>query len=285
MIDELVSVVITTYKRNDDLLRRSIESVLKQTYGNIELIVVDDNELNDTYQQKSEQIVNDYSGINYIKNTRNMGAQYSRNIGILNSKGQFVAFLDDDDEWDLMKIEKQISAFTDDSIGLVYCNGYTSIDGEKRDYRYWTTVTNPSLVDMLEDDCVGSTSQVLIRKKCFADVGLFDISMPARQDYEMWIRISQKYKLINVNEKLFVHYMHTGEQISKNYSKALVGYLNIYKKYKGSYKKEKRARAKIFKKIASQYFKGKKPLHGCIYLVRSFLSHPAEAINVLRKIV
>ncbi len=282
MPNEMVSVVITTYKREDELLRRSIESVLNQTHRNLELIVVDDNEKDDIYQRKSEKIVQSYKGIKYIQNGHNMGAQYSRNIGILNSLGEYLAFLDDDDEWDPLKLEKQLEKFTEECVGLVYCNGYTSVDGKKSEYRYWTTQIDPSFSDMLGDDFVGSTSQVLIKKKCFAHVGIFDNDMPARQDYEMWIRISQKYKLVCVEDRLFTHYMHEGEQISKNPTKALTGYTNIFKKYKTSYRKERKAKAKILKKIASNLFKCKKPLKGSFYLLRSFLACPKETIGLLK---
>lgn len=279
----IVSVIITTYKRNDELLRRSIESVLHQTYSNIELIVVDDNEYGDICQRKSEEIVKSYHGVKYIPNVHNMGAQYSRNVGILNSIGEYLAFLDDDDEWEIFKIEKQLAAFTEENIGLVYCNGYTSVNGKISEYRYWTKAINPSFADMLGDDYVGSTSQVLIRRKCFAHVGMFDNSMPARQDYEMWIRISQKYKLVCVEDKLFTHYMHDGEQISKSPTKALIGYTNIFKKYKDSYRKERKAKAKILKKIAGSSLRCKKLFKAVWAFWCAFWCCPKEACNV-RKI-
>ena len=110
MAEKLVSTVITTYKREPDIVHRAIKSVLNQSYKNIEIIIIDDN-----------PTIGEFS--NEIKNHGNKGAQISRNNGIANAKGEFIAFLDDDDTWEKEKIEKQIKCFKD-NIGIVFCNGY-----------------------------------------------------------------------------------------------------------------------------------------------------------------
>ena len=113
----LVSVVITT-KNRKDLLLRAIESVKTQTYSNIEVIVVDDASTDGT-----KDICERYDGITYIyiSSDESKGGNYARNVGIKQSKGVYIAFLDDDDYWDSSKIEKQLSLISDESIGFVYC--------------------------------------------------------------------------------------------------------------------------------------------------------------------
>ena len=92
--------------------------------------------------------------------------------------------------------------------------------------------------DLLRQDYIGSTSQPLIRKRVFEVCGLFDEKFPARQDYEMWIRISSKFKIVGIKRKLFIHNIHNNEQISKNPYKSLAGYSMLYKKYRSEYKKD-----------------------------------------------
>ena len=108
--EDVVSVIIPTYKRPKEL-ERAIISVKNQTYKNIEIIVVDDN-ANDIEQRKStEQVVKKYENIVYIQNKENLGGSKTRNIGIENAKGKYIAFLDDDDEFLPNKIEQQIKLY------------------------------------------------------------------------------------------------------------------------------------------------------------------------------
>ena len=100
----LVSCVLTTYNRSK-ILKRAITSVLNQTYTNIELIIIDDNSKDNT--SDVVKIINN-KRIKYIRNTSNKGLSYNRNLGASLSKGEFVAFIDDDDEWFPLKIEKQL---------------------------------------------------------------------------------------------------------------------------------------------------------------------------------
>ena len=248
LLGTLVSAVITTYGRKFEEIRPSVDSVVRQTYGNIELIIVDDNGLGTQNQKQVELGLNLYlengeNGkvkISYFPNSENSGAQVSRNNGIANSSGEYVAFLDDDDLWFETKIEQQIKCFNDhegENVGLVFCKGYlrkTDESGNEKDKPYNMSsafVDTLTFADMSYGDYIGSTSQVLIKKSVFDVCGLFDLNQPARQDYEMWIRISEAYLLKGVPEYLFVHVQHSGEQITKSPKKAAAGIYNIYKKY------------------------------------------------------
>lgn len=242
MRDILVSVVITTYHRDFEMVRKSIESVLNQTYSRLELIVVDDNGP-DAKRYGIKNGLKRYEGQNhpvyYIQNQVNLGAQVSRNKGILSSQGDFIAFLDDDDWWMAEKTEQQVKAFDKPDVGLVYSKGYqVMLDsrGELRDRKPYNMsasfLEEVSFKDMLYGDYIGTTSQAMLRREVFASCGLFDPGQPARQDYEMWIRVSRIYRCIGVSQYLFEHVQHTGEQITKSSRKAFDGLLRVYTRYK-----------------------------------------------------
>lgn len=258
----LVSVVITSYKREIQLIQEAVNSVLEQTYKNLEVIIIDDNNPNTEYRNELQRyaLALNNERIHYYPNDKNSGAQFSRNRGILLSKGKYIAFLDDDDIWDRTKIEKQLQLFKEDNkIGLVFCDGYIFEETLTNTVEPYQKVPwfhkNVSFAMELFNDFVGSTSQALVKKECFAQVGLFDVEMPARQDYEMWLRICKCYKVIGINEKLFFHRIHSGEQISSNSSKSLMGFSLIYKKYNEYYKKAKYSNSKMLLKIAALHKK------------------------------
>lgn len=104
----MVSVIIATYRR-ESVLARAIESVLNQTYGDIEIIVVDDN-ANAEWNEKVKSIVERFKGVKYIQNPENKGSGASRNVGIENAEGEYITFLDDDDVYLPEKVEHQLDA-------------------------------------------------------------------------------------------------------------------------------------------------------------------------------
>ena len=128
----MISVVIPNYNRDKDLLR-AINSVFSQTYKNIEIIVVDDDSKIDIkeyiYQNVSKENKN---FIKIIKNPMNLGAAASRNKGVTEAQGKYVAFIDSDDYWESTKLEKQIDKFKENQeLDLVYCDQYLIIDRVK----------------------------------------------------------------------------------------------------------------------------------------------------------
>ena len=124
MSQDLVSVVITTYGRDVKLLSQAIQSVREQTYKEIELILVDDNGEGTEIQKKNQKMFSKSGDVCYVPNKKNSGAQFSRNIGILKSSGEYVAFLDDDDLWMPDKIEKQMEFLKDNHLDMVFTNGF-----------------------------------------------------------------------------------------------------------------------------------------------------------------
>lgn len=232
--DSLVSVIIPTYMRGPDLISRSINSVLNQTYNNLELIIVDDSPASYTERNNVADFVDSINDnrIKYIQHDENKGANVARNTGIKNSNGKYCAFLDDDDEWLPEKLEKQLPKFSEENVALVYCGAIeiNETTGQTRNkisemhegYQYKM---------LLRQNFVGSNSYVVILKDIFEEVGLYDESLPSHQDYDLYLRIAKKYKIKYVNEPLVKYYVHDGERISTNPLKVLSGRMTLYKKY------------------------------------------------------
>lgn len=251
----LVSVVITTYKRDCAYLKEALESVLAQTYTSLEIIVVDDNGEQSTYSEAVKRLCNAYEGVVYLQNLENKGAQYSRNMGILTATSEYVAFLDDDDVWAPRKIEAQMKLFEDPAVGMVYCDGYSFIDDDRENlgaFREASLFDRPITQELeLFNDYIGSTSQAIIKRECFASVGLFDADMPARQDYEMWLRISKQYKIIGSPEKLLYYRKHSGERISTNWENCFKSYRFVLEKYSKELRANRYAKAKLILRLVA----------------------------------
>lgn len=226
----MVSVVIPTHNRVD-LLPRAIESVLNQTYKDIEIIVVSDgstdgtDELMDKYKSDSR--------INYISYYPEKGGNYARNTGVKEAKGEYVAFLDDDDQWLPNKIEKQLEVMkSDEKIGLVYTGLNVIYADDDITYQSIPSEQGDLSKSILMKSSIGSTSTILVKKDIIVSVGLFDEELPAVQDYDLFIRIAQKCHVGAVKECM-VNYFNYGysNQISSSTSKYERAYSYIYEKY------------------------------------------------------
>lgn len=255
MSNELVSVVVTTYKRSKAMLKECLTSVEDQTYRPIEIILVDDNPPDAPEKREAAELAKQYDNVTLIVHEKNTGAQKSRNDGIRAARGAYVAFLDDDDIWLKEKLEKQIPLFDDPQVGLVYCRGYQTA-GDLSDHSTpYSRFFRPECThrSLLAFDDIGTTSQAVIRKSCFDQVGDFDERLPARQDYEMWLRLSSRYRVVGSPEFLFVRRMHASAsgQISRSREKAKIGFETIYQKYKADYRKDRKARALGFWQMGS----------------------------------
>lgn len=199
----LVSCVITTHNRCE-LVKRAVLSVKNQTYLNKEIIIIDDASTDGTYQWGSELTEADTKYI-YITPNESKGNNYARNIGISNAKGDYIAFLDDDDYWQETKIEKQIQVVKNNSeIGMVY-TGIIANYGCKL-YNYKKLPNKNICGDMLEKKMYlwpyFNTSQIMVKKQILENVGNFDEKLKYWQEYELFLRIMQVTKVGLVNEPL-----------------------------------------------------------------------------------
>lgn len=222
---DLVSVVITTYGRSDTL-GRAVDSVLNQTYHNLEIIIVDDNRDSEIRKGVIETVsaCND-PRIKLIQNRINMGGALARNEGIKASHGKYIAFLDDDDAYYPQKIEKQMELFNkrrSEKLALVYCYCDEKQNGSiKRKYHY-DFVGNCIFQAMV--DCIAATSQWLCKKDALIDVGMFT-DTPCKQDSYLMIKLLAKGYLIDrVPEYLSVYNTDSTVRISTSgHDRRIVG--------------------------------------------------------------
>lgn len=199
MISGLVSVIIPTYKR-PNMLGRAIDSVLGQSYTNIEVIVVDDNSDSDKYRletsQYMEKYANDYR-VKYLKHKTNQNGSAARNTGIQNSVGEYIAFLDDDDYFlkDRIKEAVIILRSSDADCGGICCNYVKKY--KNKIYKVSQNVgCFSSCYELLSaqiDYAAGST--LIIKREILNKVGLFDISFKRHQDWEFMIRLFRFYHI------------------------------------------------------------------------------------------
>ncbi len=228
---KVVSAIITTYKRPVEIVERAAKSVLNQSYKNIELIIVDDSP--SSYEQRDlvkKMVLSLGDGVRYIQHEKNLGACAARNTGLKYAKGDFVAFLDDDDEWLCEKIEKQMNLITKkDNVALVYCGRCTYDDLRKKEsvqnLKFYRGYVYEKLII---ENFIGSTSFPLIRRSVLEKVGGFDVKMSAAQDLELWLRIAKDYEIDYAEEPLVRYYIHEGEQITKNHKKKVEAYERLH---------------------------------------------------------
>lgn len=210
----LVSVIIPTYKRSE-FLCTTIDSVLAQTYPNIEIIVVDDNGLGTTFQQETETRLQSYirkGQINYICHKVNKNGSAARNTGFRASHGEYINFLDDDDELFKNKIELQVNRLlgTDEHIGATYCNSkmiwVKGILNKKVEGCTKSTQEGNVVKDYLLGKCRFGTSSLLFKRNVIESLGGFDESYYRHQDVELITRFFSKFIILCTSLKpLFVY--------------------------------------------------------------------------------
>lgn len=222
MMEPLVSIVIPTFARPDNLIR-AIESVLDQTYKNIEIIVVDDNGIDTHYQIETETLLKDYIGknITYIKHDVNKNGSAARNTGLYNSKGDFINFLDDDDVFDKNKIELQVNkllAFPE--FDACYCNSL--LQGKNRNIITHNQKEGDLTLEVLTGKSVFNTSTILFRRKALLDINGWDETFQRHQDWELVIRFFRKYKICIVSpDKQLLTKIDTYNTVYKNPAKSI----------------------------------------------------------------
>lgn len=209
MSDLLVSIVIPTYHR-PERIGRAVRSALKQTIQEKEIIVVDDNGKDSEYSKQTQEALKEFGNqVISIQNETNAGGSFSRNQGLNIAKGKYITFLDDDDEIDETKLEKQIKIL--EELGEDYSCCYTGYHKLLADGSAYTSGENVSgyvypyvLSRSLYN---GSGSNLLVRTSIAKEIGGYDITFKRNQDLEFMTRLLKNYKIAFVDEDLMtIHY-------------------------------------------------------------------------------
>lgn len=208
-----VTVVIPVYNRTH-LINRAVKSVLEQTRTPAEIIVVDDgsndkpeNELRDLKDKRVQIIKQEH-----------LGVAAARNKGIEFSETDWIAFLDSDDYWLPSKLEKQIDFHNQNPNFLIsQTEEIWTRNGKRVNKKKYHLKPEGDIFELSLERCLVSPSAVMINREIFKDSGLFDTELPVCEDYDLWLRVSSKYRVGLINEKLVVKTGGHPDQLSQKY--------------------------------------------------------------------
>lgn len=219
-----ISVVIPVYERTD-LLTDSLDSVIDQSMDDWEAIVVADHRSADSIRELVQSYDDERLHVIVDESECVSGA---RNAGIDASSGDFIAFLDSDDVWENTKLQRQHERFTQgsDDLGLVY-TGFVHHELDGGRWKRHPEVSGEIYLKQLEKDWIHPPSTVMLRKEVFETVDGFDTKLPTREDYELWIRVSEEFKVDYVDELLVVK-REQSDSLSKDFTKRIEGDLAVY---------------------------------------------------------
>jgi glycosyltransferase involved in cell wall biosynthesis len=229
-VADLVSVVIPTQNRRA-ALARAIESVMQQTWPNIEIIIVDDASTDDTPQYLETLAGSSSFQIKVIRHEVAQGGAAARNKGIGLAKGQYIAFLDDDDIWMREKLRSQIELLKmHPAASSVSCSFVILHPSGKRTERYLSPPVDAQQI--LRANHLGGASMCLATRRMLLDIGGFDAALRSGQDWDLWIKLNDRGPVC-VCPQILVGYMpHEGARITGNPHSTYAGRRRIFLRYK-----------------------------------------------------
>lgn len=245
-----VTAIITTFNRRA-FLGNAIDSVLAQSFADFELIILDNDSRDGT-----DTLVSGYTDprIRYRKH-RAMGIAEQRNLGVGLARGEFIAFLDDDDVWLPSKLEAQYLKFlsSDGTVGLVY-GGFVFYDDAGRE---WGT-HKPELVgDVLEgllwasDPFSGSASNPMLRKSTVLSLGGYDRKVAVGEDWELYLRLAERHRIEGVSELVLRIRQHSGPRLGQKVDAALGTERHVYLRFRG--RMSRALKSRYLQKIGGKY--------------------------------
>lgn len=276
----LISVVIPTYNRAWSL-PRAVDSVLKQTFRDLELIVVDDGSTDYT-----QNILSSYqdSRLRVIRQT-NRGVAGSRNRGIEESRGDYIALLDSDDYWFNQKMKRHLEFTLDSGFSITQTEEIWIRNGRRVNPKYKHTKKAGWIFEPSLQLCLVSPSCVMFSRDCWKKIGPFDQDLMACEDYDLWLRASLDYPIGLLPERLVCKYGGHPDQLSGR----ILG-LDLYRIYslgklltKYSLTEEQRGLAlKEFRKRVSYYIQGclKRDKQEEVGRINSFKQRVLEKISI-----
>ena len=281
----LVSVIIPTYKRSDYIVR-AINSVLKQTYKNIEIIVVDDNDKNDKFsfltEKKLEKYIQDRK-IKYVKHLRNKGISAARNTGIEMALGDYISFLDDDDEFCEDKTKLQIEVFqkAGKEVGLVY-GSCLKIDTDSNKKKIIKPKIKGNVFDILGINYIGTPSIVMVSRSAIEKIKGFDVNLNHKEDIDFYFRLSEYFEVSYTPEIVSKYYVHSGSA-SKNHHDRLVKMLRFLQKHKDKIKQPRLRWSELQERLAELYIFNNNKIKAFKSLSLAYFNRPSK-VSILLKI-
>ena len=286
-----VSVIIATYRR-DEPLRRAIASVKNQTYPDIEIIVVDDN-ADPKWNTVVESMVNSFESITYIKNEKNCGSAKTRNIGIFAATGDYITFLDDDDEYLPEKIEKQFTDMltSNADFGItdlfLYNENDQLIDKRIRSYIESTEIEKLMKYHIMYH--ITGTDTMMFKTSYLRKIGGFNGIDVGDEFYLMKEAILMKGSFVYSNHNYVKAYVHTGESGGLSSGQKKIDgenalYAEKQKYYSYLNKNEIRyVKARHFAVLAFAEYRRKKYGHFLKNAGLAFVASPSNFIRILNE--
>ncbi len=210
----LITAIIPTFNRSSVIIN-ALNSVLKQSYNPIEIIIIDDGSNDNTFNKTYSLLKK--NNVRYIYQP-NKGVSSARNIGIQNANGEFIAFLDSDDLWHKNKLELQMNFLLNQSeYNICYTNEIWIRNGIKVNQKKKHAKYSGNIYINCLKLCIISPSSIIMKREVINDIGLFDESLPACEDYDYWLRLSAKYPIHFIDKPLITKYGGHSDQLSKKY--------------------------------------------------------------------
>ncbi len=205
-----VSVIIPTHNRAE-LVGRAISSVLAQSRPAEEVLVVDDGSTDAT----AERVAGRFPGVRY-QAIAHRGVSGARNVGIRDAGGDWLAFLDSDDEWLPAKLEEQLAALdAEPEVRICHTDEIWIRNGRRVNPRRCHAKHGGFIFRHCLPRCAISPSSVVVHRSVFARVGFFDESLPACEDYDLWLRICAIFPVLYLDRRLVVKYGGHPDQLSR----------------------------------------------------------------------
>lgn len=287
-MDDLVSVIITSYK-GSDTVERALKSVIAQTYPNIEVIVVDDNGLGCEEQKLTEHVVQRYPLVKYIAHPVNKNGSAARNTGMKAALGKYVALLDDDDEFLPNKIEKQYHAMQESGAPVCYTGQKVVFSsGAERDDL--PKIQGAIFAQVIQRKVEAPTSVLMFERAAALSIGGFDEAFARHQDWEFLDRLSYKYQIACVPEICVIRYIidRNIAKNSKQYIERRMFYLDKQKELINTLNKKDRkevyyfhyaeimrnaVKAKEYRDAVYWFFRAGKPFRLLSESIRNYINY------------
>lgn len=271
-----VSVIIPTRNRLA-LLKRALTSVLTQTFEDLECLVVDDASTDGTREVVAEF---EDTRLVYLHHDTQRHASASRNTGIASARGDLIAFLDDDDEWLPVKLEKQVSLLSNlpPRVGMAYCwMDYVAHGKTVREYR--PSLKGDIFKETLDKQPIGNSSTLLVRRNVIKHVGMFDETLPRGNDGDFIRRVCREYEVDFVPEVLVRVYIgHGSQRISACDDKGIRNHINAQitrlEKFADAFRKHPKEKANIYIDISLHYSRLRDLRKAMVFWWKAFKTSP-----------
>lgn len=294
ILDKRVSVIIPTYKREIKYLSRAIDSIKKQTYKNTELVIVDDNPPESEYRQHVMDFMkkyNDDPSVIYIINSKNIGGSLARNKGINAATGEYITFLDDDDEYLPRKIEKQLEFMIEKDCDMSFTD--LKLVNENKvivDYREYSSLNKFDKETLLKFHIMRhltGTPTFMYKAEKLREIGGFEDASMGQEFYLMLKSIESNLKICYLNDCDVLAYRHNDGGISQGKNK-IDGENTLYS-FKRNYFYKCTKREKMFIRfrhyavLVIAYKRNNNYLYAFLNAIKMIIVSPLDFTGELRK--